>query len=85
MKNPTYETAFLPESYVNVVYSTEESDYGVDGSPIFDEIVEMDIYEVYIFGHAWTPKTLADEFGEFGSARLMSWLEWCAVEDLAGD
>jgi hypothetical protein len=55
-----------------VSFQTEQTDYGVAGSPTWDEIIDgtMEIDSLYMFGEDWTRAELVETFGKQGADAL---------------
>lgn len=42
----------------------ERSDYGVRGSPVWDEIVDVDVDQIEVDGETFSEKSLIERFGQ---------------------
>ena len=69
----------MPTANVNteieavVTFATEKSDYGVNGSPVWDEILHdtFSLDSLHMFGREWTEKELRVVFGDMGTDALL--------------
>ena len=70
----------------SVSFKTERVDYGVPGSPEWDEIIPetMEIETLEIFGNDWTEKELRMTFGDQGAEAFLQ-LVFNQVEDWEND
>ena len=55
-----------------VSFETERADYGVRGSPVWDEIdpATMELESLHMFGRDWTEAELRLTFGDIGADAL---------------
>ncbi len=78
----------MPQSYVyteieaTVTAQSERADYGVPGSPVWDEIKpsSMELDSLYMFGKEWTNAELLAKFGEQGYDALVQMIFDAAEE-----
>jgi len=69
-----------------VSFETEKQDYGVPGSPVWDEIdpSSMELESLWMFGKEWTEAELRLTFGDMG-ADAIAGLIFDMVEDWEDD
>jgi hypothetical protein len=53
----------------------EQCDYGVPGSPVWDEPTNIFVYKIFIQDKEYTYKELCEAAGDKGADFIISWLE----------
>jgi len=82
----------MPTASVNteiearVSFNIVKEDYGVRGSPVWDEILDdtLSLDSVHMFGRDWSEKDLRVVFGDMGTDALLS-LIYGSIEDWEDD
>lgn len=65
------------------VAASEKTDYGVPGSPVFEEVDpgSIEVEEIWMFGRAWTYKQMVERFGKQGADAIMDEFYQLAIDE----